>query len=179
MYVSMRVSLGGGRVAWWAWDSRNGSCCVWVCVYVVSYLQQLKPLHCLCPPSTPTSPLVHVRSHFEQEMRGRGKEEGEKKHRGKMEAEISVAEWKRSPWAEPTYEPQPGWYLQITTAEQRRFQLLKETVRDRHFLSVHVVLEKYLCNCSLFFIPPYQLHPDQSSLFHVSHIWKLTADVIM
>lgn len=23
---------GGGRVAWWAWDSRNGSRCVWVCV---------------------------------------------------------------------------------------------------------------------------------------------------
>lgn len=38
------------------------------------------------------------------------KREGEKEHRGKMEAEISVAEWKKFPWAEPTYELQPGWY---------------------------------------------------------------------
>lgn len=104
MYVSMRVSLGGGRVAWWAWDSRNGSRCAWVCVYAASYLRQVEASALFVAP-----PFMSW-LHFEQEMWGSRKKEGEEKHRGKMEAEISVSEWKKSPCAEPTNEPQPGWY---------------------------------------------------------------------
>lgn len=95
MYVSMWVRLGGGRVAWWAWDSRNGSRCEWVCVYVDSNLRQVEAAALFFRSS------IYVQSHFEQEMRASTKRQGEKEHRGKMEAEISVTERKKSPlsWA--------------------------------------------------------------------------------
>lgn len=88
MYVSMRVSLDGGGVAWWAWDSRNGLRCAWVCVYVDSFLRQVEAAALFFASS------IRVWSRFWARNESRYEEEGDKEHRGKMEAEISVAEWK-------------------------------------------------------------------------------------
>lgn len=151
----MRVSLGGGRVACWAWDSRNGSRCAWVCVYVVSHLRQVEAAALFVAP-----PLMSDRV-LSKKCEAVG--------RGKVRRSTGVKWRLKFQWQSGRNPPELSPHMSRNLADISRLLQPKRGFRDWHLVS---------CCIKIFRKPfSYQLHPDQSGSFHT--FWKLTADVIM
>lgn len=146
MYVSMRVSLGGGRVAWWAWDSRNGSRCAWVCVYVDSFLRQVEAAALFAEPLFMSERVLS--------------EKCEPIRRGKVRRSTGVKWTLKFQWQSGRNSPELSPHMSCNLADISRLLQPRSGFRDIYFLVVSCCIKIYYKPFS------YQLHPDHSGLFH-------------
>lgn len=150
--------LGGGRAAWWAWDSRNGSCCAWVCVYVVSYLRQVKPLRFVVPS-------------FVFDVRDSGKiyeATGRRKVRWSTGVKWSL----KFQWQSGRNPPELSPHMSCNLGDISRLLQPMRGFRDSHFLLVCVAL-KSIASLKLISCFTFKTSQQMWLCKHLLLTWKL------